>query len=199
MSMTKEKIASMALIRLGGAPITDFTANTREAQVVSNMYDTVKETLFNYAQWNFATQKKILAQLSETITDPNYTAVYSMPANLIRVIGVFDNNGNYYTDYSVENNKIYTTFSGARLQYIELQTESDFPAFFTECLVAKLAFEMAEAITGIGSVQERLFQEFNEKLRKARIADGQENPPQKIIGRGSLIDAHQGQFKVTYT
>tara|TARA_B100000029_G_C17553212_1_gene950832 strand:+ start:1150 stop:1749 length:600 start_codon:yes stop_codon:yes gene_type:complete len=196
MAMTKEKIATMALIRLGGAPITDFTANTREAQVVSNMYDTVKESLFNYAQWNFAMQKATLAELSETIQDPNFSNVYSLPTNTVRIIGVFDSNGNYYTDYTVENNKIYTTFSGARLQYIELQTEDKFPAFFTECLVAKLAFEMAEAITGIGSVHERLFTEFNEKLRKARIADGQENPPQSIIGRGSLIDAHQGQFKV---
>jgi len=57
MAMTKEKIATMAMLRIGGSPITDFAANTREAQVVSNLYETVKESLFNYAKWNFATKK----------------------------------------------------------------------------------------------------------------------------------------------
>lgn len=196
MAVTKENIASMALIRLGGSPISDFNANTREAQVVSNMYDTVKQSLFNYAQWNFATKKQDLAQLNETITDKTYTHVYQMPTNTIRVIGVFDVQGYFDTNYSVENNKIYTRFGGAKIQFIELKTEDKFPAFFTECLVAKLAYEMAEAITGVGSIHQRLYQEFNEKLRKAMIADGQENPPRKIIDEGSLVRAHQGRFVV---
>jgi hypothetical protein len=196
MTMTKEKIATQAMLRIGGSPVTDFTANTREAQVVSNIYDTCKESLFNYAQWNFATVKTALSQLNQTITDPNYTHVYSLPANTVRILGVFDKDGNYYTNYSVENNKIYTTFGSAKLQYIELQTESAFPSFFTECLVTKLAFECAEALTGQGSTQERLYKEFLDKLRRARVADGQENPPQSIVGPGSLIAAHQGSFVV---
>jgi hypothetical protein len=196
MAMTKEKIATMAMLRIGGSPVTDFSANTREAQVVSNLYDTVKESLFNYAQWNFAIKKTTLSQLNQTITDPNYTAVYSLPANTVRILGVMNTDGQQYNDYSVENNKIYTTFSGAILQYIELQDEDEFPAFFTECLVAKLAYECAEALTGQGSTQERVYREFLDKLKRARVADGQENPPQSIIGRGSLIEAHQGQFNV---
>jgi len=196
MTMTKEKIATQAMLRIGGSPVTDFTANTREAQVVSNIYDTCKESLFNYAQWNFATNKKQLSQLSQTITDPYYQYVFSLPTDTVRILGVFDTNGDYHTDYSVENNKIYTTFSPAYLQFIELQTESSFPAFFTECLVAKLAFECAEALTGQGSTQERLYKEFTDKLRRARVADGQENPPRSIVGPGSLIAAHQGQFIV---
>ena len=196
MAMTKEKIATMAMLRIGGSPITDFAANTREAQVVSNLYDTVKESLFNYAQWNFATKKTALAQLNETIVDKNYSFVFSLPSNTVRILGILDSNGSYYTDYSVENNKIYTTFSGAILQYLELQDEDEFPAFFTECLVAKLAYESAEALTGQGSTQERVYREFLDKLKRARVADGQENPPQSIIGRGSLVEAHQGQFVV---
>jgi hypothetical protein len=196
MSMTKEKIASQALIRLGATPITSFTANTREASVVSTMYDTVKESLFSYANWNFATKKVALAQLSETILDKRYTKVYALPSSIVKVVGLFDANGFYDTEYSIENNKVYTTLENANLAYIEQQAEADFPAFFSEVLVAKLAFEMSEAITGIGSIHERLYQEFQQKLRQARISDGQENPPSSIIGTGSLIRAHQGQYIV---
>ena len=95
MAMTKEKIASMALIRLGAGPITSFTANTREAQVVSNMYDTVTTTLFSYANWNFATTKVALAQLSQTILDKNYDYVYQLPSSIVKVLGIFDANGNF--------------------------------------------------------------------------------------------------------
>ena len=196
MAMTREKIASMALLRLGAGPITDFSANTREAQVVSNLYDTVTSTLFSYANWNFATTKVALAQLSETILDPNYKYVYSLPSSIIKVIGVFDANGIYDEGYSVEDNKVYTNTSVANLIYIKEQDEGDFPAFFSECLVAKLAFEMSEAITGIGSIHGRLYKEFQEKLRQARISDGQEEPAKTIVGTGSLIKAHQGQYIV---
>ena len=194
--MTKEKIASMALIRLGAGPITSFTANTREAQVVSNMYDTVTTTLFSYANWNFATTKVALAQLSQTILDKNYDYVYQLPSSIVKVLGIFDANGNYDENYSVEDDKVYTNFAVANLVYIKEQDEADFPAYFTECLVAKLAFEMSEALTGIGSIHERLYNEFQNKLRQARISDGQEEPAKTIVGPGSLIRAHQGAYIV---
>ena len=194
--MTKEKIASQALIRLGAGPITDFTANTREAQVVSNMYDTVKESLFAYANWNFATVNATLAQLNETIINKNYNFVYSLPTSIVKAVSLYDSNGGYDTEYSIENGKVYSNLTSANLEYIEEKTEADFPPFFTECLVAKLAYEMAEAITGISNVHERLYAEFNQKLRQAKISDGQENPPRNIVGSGSLIRAHQGQYIV---
>ena len=58
-------------------------------------------------------------------------------------------------------------------------------------LYGEIPWDIAKNVEFFGKVKE-----FVDKLRRARIADGQENPPQSIIGRGSLINAHQGSFVV---
>ena len=70
--------------------------------------------------------------------------------------------------------------------------EEFFPVFFTEALVAKLAYEINEAITGIGTLTDRLGTDFQFKLKAARIADGQEQPPHNVMPLGRLIEAHLG-------
>ena len=57
-------------------------------------------------------------------------------------------------------------------------------------MVSKIATEINEAITSNGSLTDRLASDFQQKLRAARIADGQENPPQNIMPAGRLIEAH---------
>ena len=41
-------------------------------------------------------------------------------------------------------------------------------------------------------MSDRLSQDFNIKLRAARIADGQEQPPRNIMPVGRLVEAHYG-------
>ena len=82
------------------------------------------------------------------------------------------------------NNKI------AFVEYVQDMTETTMPSFFVEALVAKVATEINEAITASGSLTQRLASDFQQKLRAARIADGQENPPQNIMPAGRLIEAH---------
>ena len=55
-----------------------------------------------------------------------------------------------------------------------------------------MAVEINEAITGVGTLTGRLAEDFQSKLRAARIADGQENPPRNIVPAGQLIEAHIG-------
>ena len=81
------------------------------------------------------------------------------------------------------------------LEYIRLKDESDFPPFFVEVLIAKLAYEICEGVTGVGTLQDRLAREFESKLGKAMTVDGQETPPQKIIDidNARLVRARLGQ------
>ena len=178
---TKFTIASQALIKVGGTPITSFDGTDRQSVVVSNLYDDTKKGLVYYTFWNFATHKVQLSQLVETPTDPNYDSAYQLPGDYIRVKGVFDSNGHLRQDYSVENNKIYASFNPLYLEYIRLMDESNFPPFFIEVLISKLAYEICEGVTGVGTLQDRLANEFERKLAKAQTVDGQETPPQKII------------------
>ena len=194
MATTKFTIATQALLKIGGTPISSFDGTDRQSTVVSNMYEDTKKSLLYYTFWNFATQKSNLAALSESITDPNYRYVYQLPGDYVRVKGIFDAQGRLHTDYSVEKNKIYANISPLNLEYIQEKTESDFPPFFTETLIAKLAFEICEAITGVGTLQERLARDYERKLQQAKLVDGQENPAMPLIGEGRLIRARNHQM-----
>jgi len=189
---TQVSIANKALTKCGATTIASFTEGTHEANVCSTMYETVKKGLMYYTFWNFAGKKQILNLLAETPTDASYTKAHSLPGDIIRIKGVFDENGIGVIDYNVEGQKIFSNSDPLYLEYVEDTDEQYFPVFFTEALVAKLAYEINEAITGIGTLTDRLSNDFQFKLRAARIADGQEQPPTNIMPMGRLIEAHLG-------
>lgn len=192
MATTKFTIATQALLKIGGNPISSFAGTDRESIVVSNMYDDTKKSLLYYTFWNFATQKATVSALVETITDASFKYVYQLPGDYVRVKGIFDSSGVKHTDYSVEKNKIYANISPLNIEYIQEKDESDFPPFFTEVLIAKLAYEICEAVTGVGTLQDRLANDYERKLRTAKTVDGQENPPRSLIDEGRLVRARSG-------
>jgi hypothetical protein len=192
MAESKVSISNQALTKCGSSTITSFTDGSHEATVCSTMYDNVEKGLMYYTFWNFAIIKSALSLLTETPLDKSYTKVHSIPGDVIRIKGVFDSQGYYTSDYSVEGAKIYSNTNPLNIEYVQEMTPADFPEFFLEALIAKLAMEINEAITGVGTLSDRLSADFNTKLRAARIADGQEQPPRNIMPVGRLVEAHYG-------
>jgi hypothetical protein len=192
MTETNISISNKALTKCGASTIASFTEGSHEANVCSTMYDMTKKGLLYYTFWNFAIIKQAMNRLNETPSDKNFTYVHSLPGNIIRIKSVFNDEGRYLDDYKIEGNKVYSNDQTLFLEYVQEMVEDDFPVFFIEALVAKVAYEINEAITGIGTLNERLLQDFNIKLRAARIADGQENPPTNVMPAGRLIQAHLG-------
>lgn len=189
---TSISISNKSLIKCGATTIASFTEGSHEANICSAMYDMVKKGLLYYTFWNFANKKTELNLLAETPVDLSYTRAHSIPGDVIKIKGIFDSQGETVQDYSVEGQKIYSNEDTVFLEFVEDMEEQYFPVFFIEALVAKMAYEINEAITGIGTLSDRLLNDFNIKLRAARIADGQEQPPHNIMPLGRLIEAHLG-------
>tara|TARA_R110000868_G_scaffold87671_1_gene244962 strand:+ start:743 stop:1336 length:594 start_codon:yes stop_codon:yes gene_type:complete len=196
MTETNISISNKALVKCGAETIASFTEGTHESNVCSTMYETTKQGLLYYTFWNFAVAKQSLNLLAETPTDAGFTYAHSTPGDVIRIKSVFDTNGDSIEDYSVEGQKIYSNTQTLFLEYIQDMDEQYFPVFFIEALVSKMAYEINEAITGIGSLSDRLLNDFNIKIRAARIADGQENPPRNVMPAGRLIEAHLGNSSI---
>ncbi len=190
MALTKFDICSQALIKCGAETITSFTDGTHESNVCSVMYDTTKKSLLYYTFWNFAIKKVQLNKLNETPTDAKFLYAHSLVGNVIRIRSVFNEFGQADYGYKKEGLKIFSNNNNVFLEYVDNVDETNMPSFFVEALVAKLATEINEAITGSGTLTTRLAQDFQQKLRAARIADGQENPPANIMPAGRLIEAH---------
>jgi hypothetical protein len=189
---TSISISNKSLIKCGATTIASFTEGSHEANVCSAMYDMVKKGLLYYTFWNFANKKVELNLLAETPIDLSYTKAHSIPGDVIKIKGIFDSQGESIIEYTVEGQKIYSNEDTVFLEFVEDMEEQYFPVFFIEALVAKMAYEINEAITGIGTLSDRLLNDFNIKLRAARIADGQEQPPHNIMPLGRLIEAHLG-------
>ena len=190
MALTKFDICSQALTKVGADTITSFSDGTHESNVCSVMYDTIKKSLLYYTFWNFAIDKQQLNKLSETPTDKKFTSAHSLPGDVIRIKAVIDQNGLPNYTYRKEGQKIFSSLDTVILEYVQNMDETNMPSFFIEALVAKIATEINEAITGNGALTNRLANDFQQKLRASRIADGQENPPQNIVPAGRLIEAH---------
>ena len=190
MALTKFDICSQALIKCGAETITSFNDVTHEANVCSVMYDTIKKSLLYYTFWNFAIRKVQMNRLAETPTDAKFLFSYSLPADVIRIRSIFDENGQADFTYKKEGQKIFSNNKTAFVEYVQDMNETTMPSFFVEALVSKVATEINEAITASGSLTQRLAGDFQQKLRASRIADGQENPPQNIMPAGRLIEAH---------
>ena len=190
MAESKVSISNQSLVKCGADTITSFTDGSHEANVCSTMYDNVAKGLMYYTFWNFAITKVALSLTTDTPLDKTYTKVHSLPGDVVRIKGVFDSSGFYTTDYSVEGTKIYSNTDPLNIEYVQETAEANFPGFFLEALIAKLAMEINESITGIGTLTSRLGEDFGIKLRAARIADAQEHPPQNIMPAGRLIEAH---------
>ena len=189
---TNISISNKALLKCGATTIGSFTEGTHEANVCSAMYETVKKGLLYYTFWNFANKKLQLNLLSETPIDVSYTKAHSIPGDVIRIKAVFDSQGTALMDYTVEGQKIYSNEDTIFLEFVEDIEEQYFPVLFVEALVSKMAYEINEAITGIGTLTDRLANDFQFKLKAARIADGQEQPPHNVMPLGRLIEAHLG-------
>jgi hypothetical protein len=194
MAESKVSISNQALTKCGANTITSFTDGTHEANVCSVMYDNVKKGLLYYTFWNFAIEKVALNKLTETPIDKSFTYAHSLPGDIIRVKGFFDDSGTYITDYSLEKNKVYSNTNPIYIEYVQNMDEQDLAVFFVEALIAKLALEINEAITGVGTLTTRLAEDFSSKLRAARISDGQENPPVNVMPLGRLVEAHVGSI-----
>ena len=190
MALTKFDICSQALTKVGADTITSFSDGTHESNVCSVMYDTIKKSLLYYTFWNFAIDKQQLNKLSETPTDKKFTSAHSLTGDVIRIKAVIDQNGLPNYTYRKEGQKIFSSLDTVILEYVQNMDETNMPSFFVEALVAKISTEINEAITGNGALTNRLANDFQQKLRASRIADGQENPPQNIVPAGRLIEAH---------
>lgn len=67
------------------------------------------------------------------------------------------------------------------IEYVRRVTDANqFDSLFTDCLTSKIAMELAFAVTGLESQQDRAGQKYKEKLAEAQAVNGIENWPDQL-------------------
>ncbi len=160
-------IVNSALVKIGATPIQGFQDNCAEAIVAKDLYEQVKDTVLSMYPWSFATKRISLAKLyiqnSENGNGGQNTFV--LPQDSLRVLSV-----NART-YAIEGNKLTSPNNQITISYIYKTLEGNFPAFFANVLISRLAAEFCLPLTDSTTRTDFLYVRFDRELKTARLID----------------------------
>lgn len=177
-TVTEVSICNEALIALGEKTIASLTEESKAARLCNIKYERVRDDVLIDHIWGFAQQRAVLEVSDETPewTEDSMTVMYDRPTDCLKI--------NFVSIESaivkIEGDKILSDTSGLKIKYTESVTDTTkfFPKFI-EALVAKLAAEMAFALTASRTLMTDLFAIYYEKkLPQAMALDSQQGTPQ---------------------
>lgn len=160
MSFTKVDICSQALALIRANSISSFQEDSEEAKTCSLLYDSFVKDIFSRYPWSFATKIQVLSRLAIDPEDTKYKYAYAMPNDWLRVLAVYDNNGNLIDDYEISGEDLANSSSGVKtpvllansssgvkIKYTRYVEESNWPGYFINYAIHALADLLAGPIT----------------------------------------------------
>lgn len=185
-------IANYALNIIGASNISAFDENSKVARLVNQRYGGVRDAVFRSHPWNCLIRR---AELGQEVDTPafGYAYQYALPTNpfCLRVLEFSNGSLSYPQDnmtnntggpvFVIEGRKLLTDEGTARIKYIARVTDpQEYDSLLIESLSARLASEIAYAVTGSTSVTQLADALYRDKLREARFVDATEGAPQKL-------------------
>ncbi|PHS78120.1 MAG: hypothetical protein COB59_08655 [Rhodospirillaceae bacterium] len=173
MALNSIALCSRALLKTGCRSITSFDEGTAEAEVAGNLFETTRDALLSAHPWSFATAQVTLPRLeAEPIAD--YAYAFQLPADYLRVLSAGAGRGRGL-EYRIHERRLHTHSPDVVLTYIFRPAESEFPPFFDQVLIARLAAEFCIPLTDSTSRSEALRGIAKDEFRQARLIDSQQD------------------------
>lgn len=178
-AITVEDICSAALVSIGDNKILSIDDTSVRAVVCKQKYQYVLDALFREYFWNFAIVRTVLSpdvdNLGTTITPAfGYLYQYSIPADFVRLMRV-DGGA---TELVMESQKFLSDQPSLNVQYIaRVAQPALWDVLFREAFIARLAYEISIPLAGSQELAKNLYSIYKDKVRMARLADGQEGTP----------------------
>ena len=173
--------AALQLIK-NSKQITDLTQGTKEANACEIIFEELRDALLEMHNWNFATKRVKLAQLTTT---PAFEWEYSyqLPSDFLRVTSVHQNStGMDRIPYRIESNTINSDASDLYLRYISRENDPNkMPATFRVAFSKLLASRLAVTLTSSASLSREMYNQFlDQDLPTAKSADSIQDFPEQL-------------------
>jgi hypothetical protein len=171
-------VCNRALDKLGHGAITSLSDGAKAANLCDRAWPIVRNQVLRDHPWNFAVKRTTTAPSS---TDPSWGFDYQhpLPADFLRLLEVRDLSTG---EYQVENGNILTDEDVLYIRYIrEVTDPNEYDALFVDAVAARLAYELAEALTQSNTKRDAAWQEYQDGLLRAKRADAQENPSSTFV------------------
>lgn len=179
MALNDVALCSRALIRIGAAPITSFDGGTAESEIAGALFGPVRDALLSAYAWSFATGQAELAQL-ETAPVADYNHAYQLPTDFLRAMSAGTGTRGRGLNYRISRGALHTNADHVVLTYVFRPEEEEFPPYFDQALIARLAAEFTIPITENTSRAETLYALAEREYERARQIDAQQDTPGKI-------------------
>lgn len=169
------EIANLAASKIGEddqlrAPDDD----THLGRTIAAVWNSVRRAALRDHPWNFAVKRVALGASADTPIGWKYA--YPMRPDFLRLLELLD----YPTsrDWALEGGALLTNYAAPlKIRYIADVTEpSLFDAAFVDAFAARLAFQVADRITGDESRKDRAWSEYQALLKAAKRVDALETP-----------------------
>jgi|TARA_Y100000114_G_C11701398_1_gene298612 hypothetical protein len=174
-------ICSRALILIGADPISSFDDGTTEATVAVNMYEDVAQSALVNTRWRFATNQKVLNQLSDEPTG-RYDLAYQLPSDLLMLHAVTVNDN--LIDYQMYGDKVFADTSTQDVviaDYSFRANEETWPSYFTLAVEFSLAIIFATSIARDANLASLMTARAEATMAKARTMDSQQQTTRKLV------------------
>ncbi len=186
MALSDIGLCSRALIRIGAAPITSFFDGTAESEIAGALFAPIRDALLSAYAWSFASGQ---IALSELLTEPvaDYDHAWQLPADFLRALSAGTGTKGRGLNYRIARGALHTNSEAVILTYIFRPEEEEFPPYFDQALISRLAAEFTIPVTENTSRAEALYALAKREFQRARQIDAQQDSPNRIENF-SLID-----------
>jgi hypothetical protein len=179
MALSQIALCSRALLKLGGTTITSFDEGTAEAEIAANLYPSARDALLSAHPWSFATaQQRLPVLAAEPIAD--FSKAFQLPANFLRALSAGGEVRGHGLEYRIAERRLHANTDGVVLTYIFRPAEIDFPPFFDQALIFRLAAEFCIPLTESTSRSETLYRLADQEFQRAKTIDAQQETPGRI-------------------
>lgn len=179
MATSAAALCARALITLGARPISSLEETGAEAEVCRRLYPGLRDGLLSAHPWSFATAQ---ARLPRLAAPPNadFTHAFQLPADFLRALSAGHGTRGRGLAYRLAGRQLHADSPDALLTYIRRPHESDFPPFFDQILVARVAAELCLPLTESTSRAEALARLADDAFERARRLDSQQETPPRL-------------------
>lgn len=179
MALNDVALASRALIRIGATPITSFNDGTAESEISGALFGPIRDALLSAYAWGFATGQVALTQM-ETAPIADFEYAYQLPTDFLRALSAGSGAKGRGLQYRISRGALHTDATDVVLTYIFRPEEEEFPPYFDQALISRLAAEFTIPVTESTSRAETLYRLAEREFERARQIDAQQDTPGRI-------------------
>lgn len=174
---SKIEICNLALTGLGADRIVALTDDTENARKLNAVYTRLLRAMLRLHPWNFAAKEATLATLAVTpLLDYDYA--FQLPSDYVRIVKTDLDPSD---TYKIVGKRIYCNVDNLKIKYVYFADDpNEYDDTFIDAFAARLASELAFAISNNESLQKTAIAIYKEKLREAKTIDSQEESPDQL-------------------